>query len=117
MTKYQSSSFTNLIVWRKSMDVARLSYALASKLPKEEQFALASQIRRSAVSIPSNIAEGAKRGSKKEFKQFLRIAAGSAAELETQLILARDLYATHPENALSLLNEVERMIESLSQKF
>ena len=98
------------------MDIARLSYTLAHALPKEEQFGLASQIRRCAVSIPSNIAEGSRRGSKKEFRQFLRIAAGSAAELETQLLLSRDLYANNPENVLSLLNEVERMIESLSQK-
>ncbi len=116
MKEYQPSAFKNLIVWRKSMDVARLSYALANRLPKEEQFGLANQIRRCAVSIPSNIAEGSKRSGKKEFKQFLRIAAGSAAELETQLLLSKDLYENNPESALSLLNEVERMIESLSRK-
>lgn len=91
------------------------AYKVAGQLPKEEQFALASQLRRSAVSVPSNIAEGSRR-SKKEFSQFLRIAAGSAAEAETQLLLARDIHHVDVSSAFAPLIEVERMLESFIGK-
>lgn len=110
-----ASAFQKLIVWQRAMEATKLAYAVARTLPKEEQFALSDQIRRCAVSIPSNIAEGAKRG-KKEFAQFLRIANGSAAELETQLLLSRDLYSSTIDTTFSKLTEVQKMIESLLRK-
>jgi len=81
----------DLDVWKNGIELVKRIYVLTSNFPKEEIHTLTSQIRRSAISIPSNIAEGAARNSKKEFLQFLYIALGSAAELETQLILAKEL--------------------------
>ena len=81
------SSFKDLIVWQKSITLCEKIYKITENFPVKEQFALTSQIRRCAVSIPSNIAEGQKRGPGKEFRQFLRIAYGSGAELESQLII------------------------------
>ena len=100
------------------MVLARQCYNLTNGLPKSERYGLASQIRRSAVSIPSNIAEGAGRISDREFVRFLRIAHGSACELETQLLLAHDLgYASGAQ--LSPMTketvEVRRMVFALSE--
>ena len=97
------------------MSFTKEAYKVVAQLPREEQFGLASQLRRSSVSIPSNIAEGSKRGAK-EFLHFLHIASGSAAEAETQLLLAKDIYHLDIQNALSLLIEVERMLESFMSK-
>ena len=80
-----------LRVWQESMDLVTAVYSLTGQLPKEELFGLTSQLRRSAVSVPSNIAEGAARDTPREFKQFLIIARGSLSELETQVLLARNL--------------------------
>lgn len=82
-------SYSELTVWQKSMDMVCVIYSIVKKLPKEELFALSDQIRRAAVSIPSNIAEGQARNSTKEFIQFITIANGSKAELETQLLLCK----------------------------
>lgn len=79
--------FRDLIVWQKAMELVAEVYRLVKRLPKEELFALSDQIRRAAISIPSNIAEGQGRNSLKEFIHFLAIAKGSKAELETQLLL------------------------------
>ena len=87
----QIKSYQDLIVWQKGLDLSLFVYKLTSKFPKEELYGLTSQIRRSAVSIPSNIAEGKNRGSIKEFIQFLRIAYGSCSELETQLLISKEL--------------------------
>jgi S23 ribosomal protein. len=84
-------SHKDLDVWKKSMEMVAYIYRLTRQFPSDEQFGLTSQIRRSAVSIPSNIAEGAARNSDKEFKQFLYIALGSASEVETQILLAEKL--------------------------
>jgi len=81
----------DLDVWKESIELARLVYLITSKFPKEELYGITQQIRRSAVSISSNIAEGAARNSKKEFIQFLYISLGSLAELETQLLLSEKL--------------------------
>ena len=81
----------DLDVWKNGIELVKKIYILTKDSPKEEIYTLTSQIRRSAISIPSNIAEGAARNSKKEFIQFLYIALGSAAELETQLNVAKEL--------------------------
>jgi four helix bundle protein len=110
------NSYRDLIVWRRAMDVVERVYRAAAKLPKAETYGLVSQLQRSAVSIPSNIAEGHARRSKGDFERFVAIALGSAAELETQLMLAKRLNYLE-ENAvkdlLSHTDEVARMLRSL----
>ena len=113
-----AADFKDLLVWQKAMDLAEMVYALVKLLPKDEQFELSSQIRRAAVSIPSNIAEGQGRKSNREFIRFLSIARGSRAELETQLMLAQRLgYVTKEQIAPAILlcNEVGRMLHALMQ--
>src|SRR3989338_174321 len=83
-------SYKDLIAYQKSFDLVKAIYVLTGKFPREELYGLTSQIRRSAVSIPSNIAEGYMRGSK-EYVQFLKIALGSCAELETQLAISKEI--------------------------
>ena len=96
----------NLKVWKKAMNVAIETYKLSSDFPIEEKYGLTSQIRRSAVSIPSNIAEGAGRNSKGEFKQFLGIASGSSFELYTQLLLSYKLNLVSVDKIESILSDV-----------
>ena len=86
-----NSSYQDLQVWQKAMDLVVETYQLVKQLPKEETYALGDQMRRAAVSIPSNIAEGKDRVSDKEFVHFLTIARGSAAELETQFLICNRL--------------------------
>ena len=85
------NSYQDLEVWKKSIDFVEQIYRLVKQLPKEETYALSDQMRRAAVSIPSNIAEGANRKTTKEYIQFLYIALGSTAELETQLIIGNPI--------------------------
>jgi len=87
----KTKSFKDLIVWQKAYKLTLEIYKVTGKFPNCEQYGLTSQIRRAAVSIPSNIAEGYSRGHKAEYKQFLSVAYGSLAELQTQIILAKDL--------------------------
>lgn len=113
------SSFRELIVWNKSYALTLEIYGLTKKFPKDEQYNLVSQVRRLALSIPSNIAEGHARKGKKEFSQFLYIAFGSGAELETQLLLAKDLgYISESEfkKVYTLLTEVMKMLNALVLK-
>ena len=108
--------YQDLIVWQKAMRLAREVYTIARQLPIEEKFALADQIRRSAVSIPSNIAEGKSRGTSKDFIHFLHIARGSNAELMTQVLLCVDFGYINDETARSvknLSNDVGRLINAL----
>ena len=98
------------------MKLAKGIYELCLSLPSDQKFGLISQMQRCAVSIPSNIAEGSKRGSVKDFAQFLRIARGSAAELETQLLLAKDIYNLNIAETLALLKEVQKMLEVFIQR-
>ena len=110
------TSYKDLIVWQKSRILVRKIYLLTLKLPKEETFGITNQIRRAVISIPSNIAEGYDRGSNKEFVHFLKIAKGSAAEVETQLILCIDLgYLTLDDiqEVLALHDEIIRMLGTL----
>ncbi len=81
----------DLKVWQEAMKLAKVVYKLTSAFPKEEVYGLVSQMRRAAVSVPSNIAEGAARASSREFTQFLYIALGSLSELETQWLLAKEM--------------------------
>ena len=85
-------SYKDLIVWQKGVSLVKKIYLATNEMPKEEVYGLSSQMQRAAVSIPSNIAEGQQRKNTKEFSQFLRIAYGSSAELETQTIIAKELY-------------------------
>jgi len=105
-----------LKVWQKAYELCLKIYKLTEKFPKEERFGLVAQIRRSAVSIPSNIAEGYNRGHRLEYVQFLNIAYGSLNELDTQLLLSKDLsYASGEEVECILedLYELERMLAAL----
>lgn len=110
-------SFKELIVWQRSIELIKEVYKITEKFPKSELYCLISQMRRAAISIASNIAEGKKRKTKKDFIQFLRIANGSAAELETQIIIAKDLYKNIDySKSESLLEEVEKMLATMIQK-
>lgn len=108
--------FKNLKVWQKAMDIAQATYELCAQFPNAERYGLISQMWRAAVSIPSNIAEGAGRNSNGEFRQFLGIAVGSAYELETQFLLAgRLLYLneTEVEPITAQLVELQKMLYGL----
>ena len=114
------NTYKDLMVWQKSMQAAKCIYKLVKKLPKEETYALSDQMRRAAVSIPSNIAEGQSRTSHKEFARFLSIAKGSASELTTQLELCVMIeYLTDEEirESMQLLDEIERMLHTMIQRF
>ncbi len=103
----------DLDVWKESMTLAKEVYRLTKHFPKEETFGLASQMRRAAVSIPSNIAEGAARNSDKEFIQFLHVSLGSLAELETQLLLSRELGFPKDEELNGSVEQIRRMLLGL----
>lgn len=106
-------SYRDLIVWQRGVDLVVFVYELTEGFPKEEMYGLTSQMRRAAVSIPSNIAEGRYRGTKADFIQFLRIAHASAAELDTQIIIAKRLLKTHNldySKVESFLGELFRML-------
>lgn len=113
------SSYKELIVWQKSFDLAKKVYRITESFPKSEVYGLTSQMRRAVVSIPSNIAEGFVRKHTKEFSQFISIAFGSGAELETQLLLSKELkFITEKEfsEVDSLLSEIMKMLNSLLSK-
>lgn len=104
-------SYKELEVWKKSMDLVNEIYVITKSFPKSETSALASQMQRAAVSIPSNIAEGYQRNHRPEYRQFLGIANGSSAELETQLMIAKNQYKEFDYSlAVSLLIEVQKML-------
>ncbi|MDZ7660671.1 four helix bundle protein [Fodinibius sp.] len=112
------NNFRNLDVWDKAVELATIIYDKTENFPKTEQYGLTSQIRRSAVSISSNIAEGAGRESKKEFKQFLNISTGSCYELETQLKISKNLEFLDEGKYSEIrkrLIEIQKMIYALRQ--
>jgi four helix bundle protein len=112
------NKFKELKVWQKSIQLVTDIYSATIDFPKEEVYGITSQIRRCAVSIPSNIAEGAGRGTKKDFSHFLDIAKGSSFELETQLIISRELgFIDHNiiVSILSELGEIQKMITGLQK--
>jgi four helix bundle protein len=114
----ETRGYRELIVWQKAMDLVPKVYELAKKRPKEELYALSSQIRRAVISIPANIAEGQARQHPAEFAQHLSIARGSLAELDTLLLAAEKLGYLEEENleAVSpLMIEVRRLLQGLIQ--
>lgn len=112
--------YKELIIWKKAINLVTEIYLITGLYPDKERFNLISQINRAAVSIPSNIAEGAGRNSDKEFVQFLAIAHASSYELETQLIVSNNLGYVKQENLNKLLESIEelqKMNFALQQKF
>jgi len=108
--------FKELKVWQKGMMLVKEVYLFTKVFPKDEMFGLASQIRRSAVSVVSNIAEGAARESTKDFLRFLSMTRGSLAELETQILIALDLeYVSEAKKILEMMDEVSRMVNGLQK--
>jgi len=111
------NSYKDLIVWQKSIDLVVEIYRLTDLFPKSEIYGLTNQMRRSAVSIPSNIAEGYNRKHRQEYIQFIRIAFGSGAELETQIIIVKRLelvLSNRLKKVESLLVEVMKMLNKLN---
>ena len=112
--------YKDLIVWQKSMELVKNTYEIINCLPKDERFALADQMRRSVISIPSNIAEGYERKSTKEYVQFLFIANASRAELETQLEICKMLGYFENKNTIDTViqncKEVARLINATVRK-
>ena len=111
-----SHTYSELQVWQKAMALVRETYVRTRMFPREEVYGLAAQMRRSAITIPSNIAEGQGRLSKGEFKQFLGVARGSLLELETQILIAKDLRyfdEQHADAMVSQSQEVLRMLNGL----
>ena len=119
MDSQKIKNFKDLRIWQEAVLFAEQIYKITKEFPKDELYGIVNQMRRAAVSIPSNIAEGFMRYHNKEFKQFLFIALGSSAEIETQLIVSHKLqYIT--EKKLSMLSEksdkINRMIMALVKK-
>lgn len=107
-----------LDVWNKAVEMVTMVYAVTKSFPSDERFGLTSQVRRAAVSVPANIAEGAARQSDKEFCHFLSVAQGSASELETELLIAKNLgYLSTEDHAriYSEINLIARMLVGLSK--
>ncbi len=112
-------SYRDLVVWQKGIELAKLLYQLTARFPPDERFGLIAQIRRAAVSVPSNIAEGQARNTTGEFVQFLSHAEGSAAELDTQLHLSVELgfiSAADASPSLGLIDEIRRMLNGLRRR-
>ena len=111
--------FKKLLVWRKAHELAVQIYRSTTSFPRSEMFGLTAQLRRAAVSVSANIAEGCGRGGRRELSRFLRVSAGSASELESHLLIAKDLafLAAHDHQALNALTEeVKRMLSGLLAK-
>lgn len=112
-------SYKDLLIWQKGIKIVKLIYLLTNTFPKEELYALTNQLKRASVSIPSNISEGFGRNTDKSFGHFLDISRGSLYELETQLIIAKELgFITEEKLYNEILNEIEeesKMINSFSK--
>ena len=112
-------SFRDLVVWQKGIELVKEVYKITKSFPKDEQYGLSSQMRRAAVSVPSNISEGHRKRSTKEYKQFLNIALGSCGELETQVVIAKELnyISINEEDFLTeRIDHICRMLVSLDKK-
>lgn len=109
-------NFREIKIWQEALVLVKEVYAFTSKLPKEEKFGITSQINRSAVSIPSNIAEGSGRTSNKEFIRFLEIAISSSYELETQLILVEEIYSLSSKEIIEHLHALQNRIGGFTRQ-
>jgi four helix bundle protein len=113
-----AKSYRDLLVWRKAMNVAVEAYRITADFPKNEEFGLKSQMRRAALSIPSNIAEGQARNHAKEFVRFIHVALGSLSELETQVDLSvrlEILHASEGDCFLERCREIGKMLHGLAK--
>ncbi len=116
-TTQKSRSYQDLDVWRLSINLVKEIYRVIEKFPSSELYVLSSQIRKAAISIPSNIAEGQGRNSSREFRQYLAVSLGSLSELETQLIIAQEIrYLTAEEldPLLISIDTIRKMLRALS---
>ena len=107
--------YKDLDVWKKSIELVTEIYSITANFPNEEKYGIVSQIRRAAVSIPSNIAEGCARFSDKENLRFLDIARGSLAELETQLIISKNLGFIDSDNLIKKISPIAQMLSGLKR--
>lgn len=115
--KTQIKSYQDLLVWQKGMKIVKITYKLTKLLPREEIFGLISQMRRAAVSIPSNIAEGYQRKKTGDYCRFLNIAHGPLAELETQALIVKDEYKNvDTKEILEKITELQKMFTVLISK-
>lgn len=113
-------SFKDLLMWQKGMELVRIVYNICGCLPHQENYCLKDQMRRAAISVPSNIAEGFRRQHSKELRQSLCVARGSLAELETQILIAKDLYLIEPfyfDKACKLINHISGMIWNFNKRY
>ncbi len=114
-----AKSYKDLFVWQRAIQMTLVAYKLSAGFPKDETYGLSSQLRRASVSVASNIAEGYGRGTRGEYKQFLAIARGSNCEVQTQLIIARELgYGNKAllDDAENLSQQVGKMLHALLDK-
>lgn len=114
--KQKVRNYRDLVVWQKGIDLVKDVYQLTKQFPNHERYALANQLQRAAVSVPSNIAEGQARQHTKEFRQFLYISLGSLAEVDTQIVVAQELTYITAEEAHSLFQKItplKKMLHSL----
>lgn len=117
--KEKIRTYRDLDIWKKGIGIVKDVYDVTDSFPKHEVYGLSSQMRRAAVSIPSNIAEGFRRYHNKEYKQFLYVALGSCAELETQTTISKELEYLTTKNEANLLEKIDhncRMISNLIKK-
>ena len=115
----QMHDYEKLVVWQKSMDFVIFVYEITKKFPKNEDYALTSQIRRAVISVPSNIAEGSRRNTQKDFAHFLTMSLGSLAELDTQIKIAERLKYVSKKDEIELyekLSEIMRMLNKLIER-
>jgi len=111
--------YRDLDIWKKGIELVKDIYKSTEKFPKQEMYSLVSQMRRSAISIPSNVAEGFRRYHNREYKQFLYVSLGSCAELETQITIAKELKYMEQDTEAVLLEKLDhicRMISNLLKK-
>ena len=109
-------NFRQLTIWQKGIEISKMVYQLTELLPEKEKFGLVSQMSRCSVSIPSNIAEGCARSSDIELNRFIEIALGSAFELETQLILTKEIYKIEIEKVMEELTIEQKMLNAYRSK-